>query len=305
MENQNLGLVAAGEMPEARAEAIDSAPQVSDTDRVWECRGRALTLTRPVVMGILNVTPDSFSDGGKHFGLDQALAHGRWLLADGAAIVDIGGESTRPGFTPVSAEEEIRRVIPVVKGMREAFPDCFISVDTMKATVAEAAIEAGADIINDVSGAADPRMLDVVRDTGAGLVLMQGYAVHVGYPREAQPGKLGRWVVDGLKQLVDEAVGRGIPAMRLVVDPGFGFGKRHAENAEVLKAVPEMVSACRHPVLIGGSRKHFVNGMYPEEGGDTVAASVRFAVDAYKLGGNIFRVHDVVETCRAFTIPLQ
>ncbi len=271
----------------------------------WHCRGRVLTLTRPLMMGILNVTPDSFSDGGKHFGLAQALEHGRWLLADGATIVDIGGESTRPGFTAVDAEEEIRRVVPVVKGMREAFPDCYLSVDTMKATVAEAAIEAGADIINDVSGSADPRLLDVVRDTGAGLVLMQGYSVHVGYPREAKPGKLGRWVVEGLKRLMDEAVGRGVSEFSLVVDPGFGFGKRHAENAEVLKAVPEIVSACRRPVLIGGSRKHFVNGLYPEEGGSTVAASVRFAVDAYKLGGKIFRVHDVVETCRAFAVPLE
>lgn len=271
----------------------------------WSCRGRVLTLTRPVVMGILNVTPDSFSDGGRHFGFDQALEHGRRMLDEGAAIVDIGGESTRPGFTPVGEEEEIKRVVPVVKGLREACPDCFISVDTMKAVVAEVAIEAGADIINDVSGLADPRMLDVVCGTGAGLVLMQGYSVHVGYPRAASPGKLGVWVVEELKQLMEEAVRRGVPALSLVVDPGFGFGKRHAENAEVLRAVPELISACRRPVLIAGSRKHFISGMYPEEGGDTVAASVRFAVDACQLGGKIFRVHDVVEACRALAIPLE
>ncbi len=276
-----------------------------DANNIWVCRGRVLTLTQPVVMGILNVTPDSFSDGGQHFGLDQALEHGRRLFHEGALILDIGGESTRPGFTPISADEEIKRIIPVVKAMREAFPDRFISVDTMKASVAEAAIEMGADIINDVSGLADPRMLDVARSTGAGLVLMQGYSVHVGYPRAAQPGKLGMWVVEELKHLVEAVVRRGVSETRLVVDPGFGFGKRHAENAEVLRAVPELAAACRQPILIGGSRKHFLSGLYPEEGGDAVAASVRFAADAYRLGGKIFRVHDVVETCRVLAVPLE
>ncbi len=276
-----------------------------DASNMWVCRGRVLTLTQPVVMGILNVTPDSFSDGGQHFGLDRALEHGRQLFEDGAVILDIGGESTRPGFTPIDVDEEMSRVIPVVKAMREAFPDRFISVDTMKSSVAEAAIEAGADIINDVSGLADPRMLDVARTTGAGLVLMQGYSVHVGYPRAVQPGKLGSWVVTELKQLVEETVRRGVPEQNLVVDPGFGFGKRHAENAEVLRAVPELAAACRQPILIGGSRKHFLSGMYPEEGGDAVSASVRFAMDAYRLGGKIFRVHDVVETCTALAIPLE
>lgn len=276
-----------------------------DANNTWVCRGRVLTLTQPVVMGILNVTPDSFSDGGQHFGLNRALEHGRRLFHEGAAILDVGGESTRPGFTPIGAEEEINRVVPVVKAMREAFPDRFISVDTRKASVAEAAIEVGADIINDVSGLADPRMLDVARGTGAGLVLMQGYSVHVGYQRDAQPGKLGSWVVEELKQLVEEALRRGVSETSLVVDPGFGFGKRHAENAEVLRAVTELAVAFRQPILIGGSRKHFLRGMYPEEGGDAVAGSVRFAVDAYRLGGKIFRVHDVVETCRAFAVPLE
>ena len=276
-----------------------------DASNTWVCRGRVLTLTQPVVMGILNVTPDSFSDGGQHFGLDRALEHGRRLFDEGATILDIGGESTRPGFTPIGEKEEMDRVIPVVKAMKQAFPDRFISVDTMKAAVAEAAIEAGADIINDVSGLADPRMLAVARTTGAGLVLMQGYLVHVGYPRPAHAGKLGRWVVEELKRFMEDVVRRGVSATRLVVDPGFGFGKRHAENAEVLRAVPELAAACRQPILIGGSRKHFLSGMYPEEGGDAVAASVRFAVDAHKLGGKIFRVHDVVETCRALAIPLE
>ena len=264
-----------------------------------------MTLTRPVVMGILNVTPDSFSDGGAHAGIEAALEHAGRMIRDGAGIIDIGGESTRPGFTPVGADEELRRVVPVVRETRAAFPDCVISIDTMKACVAEACVEAGADIINDVSGLSDGRMIDVVRGTGAGLVLMHGYAEHVGRPRAAQPGGLGRWMVAGTKALFEAALAGGIADETLCLDPGFGFGKKREENGEVLKAVPELVALCGRPVLIGGSRKHFVNGLYPEAGGDTVKASVRFAVDARRLGGKVFRVHDVVETCAALDVALE
>ena len=275
-----------------------------DIDK-WNCRGRVLTLTRPLVMGILNVTPDSFSDGGRHNGLDQAVAHTGRMLQEGAGIIDVGGESTRPGFTPVDVEEELRRVVPVIREIRKVFPDCVLSVDTMKAAVAQAALDAGADLVNDVSGSADPNMLDVVRTTGAGLVLMHGYAEHVGKPRTAKSGELGRWMVDGLRAILDEALAKGIPEQNICVDPGFGFGKRQGDNAEVLKAVPELVAVCGRPVLIGGSRKHFVNGLYPDEGGDLVKASVRFAVDALKRGGKVFRVHDVLETCAGINVALE
>ena len=159
-----------------------------DAISTWICRGRVVTLARPVVMGILNVTPDSFSDGGRYAGVEAALAHAARMLEEGAAILDVGGESTRPGFTPVGAAEELRRVLPVVRELRRAFPDCMISIDTMKSRVAEAALAAGADIVNDVAGLADPRMAAVVRDAGAGYVLMHGYAEHVGAPRSAGPG---------------------------------------------------------------------------------------------------------------------
>jgi len=139
-----------------------------DRTSTWICRGRVVALARPVAMGILNVTPDSFSDGGRHAGVEAALARAARMLEEGAAILDVGGESTRPGFTPVGAAEELRRVLPVVRELRRAFPDCMISVDTMKARVAEAALAAGADIVNDVAGLADPRMAAVVRDAGAG-----------------------------------------------------------------------------------------------------------------------------------------
>lgn len=277
---------------------------MKDAD-VLKFKGRVMTLEKPVVMGILNVTPDSFSDGGKYANIEAALEHAARMLAEGATIIDIGGESTRPGFKPVSEEEEARRVIPAVREVRAAFPECVISVDTMKAGVAEAAVEAGADIVNDVSGLADPRMVDVVLGTGSGLVLMHGYREHTGAPRPATPGNLGRWMVNEISALLEETVARGVARESISLDPGFGFGKKREENGELLKSMPELVAACGRPVLIGGSRKHFVNGLYPEAGGDVVAASVRFAVDALRLGCKIFRVHDVVETCVALGIALK
>lgn len=271
----------------------------------WYCRGRVLTLSHPVVMGVLNMTPDSFSDGGRYFSVDAAVVHATEMLAAGALIVDIGGESTRPGFTPIEAEEEKRRTIPAVRALRAAFPNAFLSIDTMKADVAAAAVDAGVDIVNDVSGLADPSMVDVVRASGVGLVLMHGYAYHVGERREVEPGLLGGWVADGLKRLLEEAVERGVPPEQVVVDPGFGFGKRHAENREVLQALPAIAAASGRPLLIGGSHKHFVNGLHPEAGGDTVAASVAFASAAWRLGGKVFRVHDVLETCSVLGVSLQ
>ncbi|MGI5868174.1 MAG: dihydropteroate synthase [Kiritimatiellia bacterium] len=278
---------------------------MNDDKVTWPCRDRTVTLACPAVMGILNVTPDSFSDGGKHDDLDAALAHAARMLEEGAAILDVGGESTRPGFTPVPAEEEKRRLLPVVRELRRAFPDCVISIDTMKASVAEATLEAGADIINDVAGLADPRMAAVVRDTGAGYVLMHGYAEHAGAPRAEGPGRLGAWMAEGTERLLARALAGGIARERIVLDPGFGFGKKRAENAEALQAVPLLIQRFGLPMLIGASRKHFVNGLHPEAGGDAVKASVAFAVDALRLGGRIFRVHDVLESCTALANALQ
>lgn len=270
----------------------------------WVCRDARVGLDKPVFMGILNVTPDSFSDGGTHNAcIDDALAHAQKMLDEGARIIDIGGESTKPGFVPVPAEEEMRRVVPVVKALRDMAPDVVISVDTMKAAVAESVMRAGADIINDVAGLADPRMAAVARDTGAGLVLMHGYAAHVGAEAKPAPGGFGRWVIEGLTALADSATRAGIAPERLCVDPGFGFGKKMAENGEVLDAVPALVAACPLPVLIGGSRKHFVSTLFPA---DSVAkSSAAFALKAYAAGGKIFRVHDVIETCILFAAHVQ
>lgn len=264
-----------------------------------------MALSQPVVMGILNVTPDSFSDGGQYIGQEAAIAHAGEMLAAGAAIVDIGGESTRPGFSPVDVREEMRRVVPAVHAIRTAHPHSVISVDTMKVAVAEAALDAGADIINDVSGPSNPRMFDIVRDAGAGLVVMHGYRAHLTGVCDGDPDTLGMRVAAGLRALLDEAEAKGIDLECVCVDPGFGFGKKGGENGALLRAVPQILSCCGRPVLIGASRKHFVNGLYPDEGGDAVRASLRFAADALKAGGKIFRVHDVVETCAALSIAVE
>ena len=277
----------------------------NDLAEIWTCRGRVVTLARPMVMGILNVTPDSLSDGGRHAGVDAALGHAARMLEEGAAILDVGGESTRPGFTPVGAEEELRRTLPVVREIRRAFPGCLISIDTMKARVAAAALEAGADIVNDVAGLADPGMAEVVRENGAGYVLMHGYAEHVGAPRAAAPGHLGVWMAAGLERLYTKALAAGIRPECICLDPGFGFGKKRLENVEALQALPELARRHGRPVLVGASRKHFVNAAHPEAGGDAVAASVAFALDALRLGGRIFRVHDVLATCTALAHALQ
>jgi dihydropteroate synthase len=276
-----------------------------DFYNVFKFKERALGLEKPVVMGILNVTPDSFSDGGECASLPAALRRAEKMIADGAAIIDVGGESTRPDFTPVDEAEEKRRIIPVIKELRAMFPECIISADTMKASVAEATLEAGADMINDVSGCSDSRILEVVREWGAGFVIMHGYTAHVGGERPANIKDFGPWVINGLIVQLENVLARGIEEERVCIDPGFGFGKKHAENREVLLAIPEIISACDRPVLAGASRKHFVNGLYPGEGGNTTNASVRLALDAYRLGAKIFRVHDVLDTCIALNNALK
>lgn len=265
----------------------------------WAARKRALPLSKPLIMGILNVTPDSFSDGGAHNSLDAALRHAEKLLAEGADIIDVGGESTRPGFAPVGAGDELRRVVPAVAGIRQKFPECWISIDTIKPSVAAAALEAGADIINDVSGAADPAMLETARVCTAGYVATHGWSEHLrleaGLPPSAANG-IGEWTLAGLRQLLEAALSAGIPAENIALDPGFGFGKKGARNAELLAALPSISSAFAQPLLIGVSRKHFLRGMYPQANGDSDAASVLCAAEALSKGGKIFRVHNVAMT---------
>lgn len=256
---------------------------------------RARAEGRPALMGIVNATPDSFSDGGAW--ADPAAAAGRAarLLADGADLLDLGAESTRPGFRPVPAEEELRRLLPALRAIRAACPDAVVSVDTRKAAVAAAALAEGARIVNDVSALADPDMAPLLARTGAGAVLMNGFAEHAGErARAAAPGALGAWVLAGLRDARDRALAAGVAADALCLDPGFGFGLKGPDNLEVLRALPGIVAALAPvPVLAGGSRKHFLAAAYPGAGGGPDAASALFHAACADAGAAILRVHDV------------
>ncbi len=279
---------------------------------------------RTLVMGIVNVTPDSFSDGGRYFEAERAIEHGLDLAKQGADWIDVGGESTRPGSIPVSAEEELRRVLPVVQGLHRKRPSLVISIDTTKAEVAEAAVRAGASIINDVSGLRfDPRIAEVARRFRTGLVLM-----HLrGTPQTMQQGPFARsvWglIRNGLTRSVQRTLAAGLKRSQLVIDPGLGFGKSRRQNFEIL-AHFERLQAFRLPILVGTSRKSFVQSIvagndldpgttrrprWPLIGGVGAqhAAPLQIgdaaAVTASILGGaHIVRVHDVAAMLPAVRI---
>ncbi|MFM9011185.1 MAG: dihydropteroate synthase [Planctomycetota bacterium] len=264
-------------------------------------RERGTAITGPV-MGIVNVTPDSFSDGGRWFDADAARAHGAALLAEGAAILDVGGESTRPGAEPVSAEAEIARVVPVVAALA---PHAVVSVDTSQAAVAEAAIAAGARIVNDVSaGRQDPDMLLVVAAAGAGFI-----AMHMqGEPRTMQQDPhyddVVREVVDHLRARCDAAVAAGIAPESIMVDPGIGFGKTVEHNVALLTHLETIVDRVGVPVLVGASRKSFL-GVLAGTGSDPgarEAATIATTVWALEHGAAMVRVHDVAASVRAAAV---
>jgi dihydropteroate synthase len=246
---------------------------------------------RPSVMGIVNATPDSFSDGGVHFDPEVALAAARRMLADGAAIVDVGGESTRPGADGVSLDEELRRVVPVLEGLAGA-P---VSIDTSKAAVATRAIELGAELVNDVTALrGDPELAGVVADTGVYLCLMH----MLGDPRTMQVDPRYDDVVSDVAAFLEErlafAVAEGVPEERICLDPGFGFGKTLEHNLELLRRLDEIVALGR-PVLVGLSRKRSLARLLGDAGAlvGSEAASIGAAVAALDRGATIFRVHDV------------
>ncbi|HEY0591158.1 MAG TPA: dihydropteroate synthase [Thermoanaerobaculia bacterium] len=249
----------------------------------------------PLVMGILNVTPDSFSDGGLYFDCEIAVEAALRMEADGAAIIDVGGESTRPGSDAVSAEEELRRVIPVIERIRErsAIP---ISVDTRKAAVARAALSAGAAMVNDVSAMQyDPDMAAVVRDAGAHVVLMHMRGDPKTMQKEIRFDDVVREVRDELAARKDWAVAAGIDPDRILVDPGIGFGKTFDQNIELLRAVATFGALA--PVVVGASRKAFIGHLTGKVAGRPRMAGSLAAVAAAALGGAaIVRVHDVGES---------
>jgi dihydropteroate synthase len=253
------------------------------------------------VMGIINVTPDSFSDGGEWFERDDAIAHGRAQVAEGAAIVDVGGESTRPGAEPVDEQEELRRVVPVIAGLRGAGAQ--LSVDTMKLAVAEAAIEAGAGYVNDVTAFRNaPEMAGLVADRDCDCCLMH----MLGEPRTMQSDPRYDDVVDDVKafleQRVEFAVREGVREERIQVDPGIGFGKTLEHNLTLLRRLDE-IAALGLPVVVGTSRKSFLGRLTGrEDPHDRVAATVASNVLAYERGARVFRVHDVAPTVDALRV---
>jgi dihydropteroate synthase len=249
-------------------------------------------------MGVVNVTPDSFSDGGVHFDPAKAAAAARRMFAEGAAIVDIGGESTRPGAAAVPAEEELRRVVPVLEGLQGEVP---VSTDTSKAQVARPAIELGAELVNDVTALrGDPELAGVVADSGAYLCLMHMQ----GEPRTMQADPRYEDVVAEVVAFLEErlafAVHAGVPEERICLDPGIGFGKTVEHNFELLRRLDELTALGR-PILIGFSRKSSLGKLLgdPDATTGSVAASVGAAVAAYERGATILRAHDVREHVEA------
>ena len=252
-------------------------------------------------MGILNVTPDSFSDGGEWFAFDQAVAHARTLVAEGADILDIGGESTRPGAAPVDVDEEMRRVVPVVAALRDTGAQ--ISVDTMKLTVAEAAVDAGATYVNDVTAFRhEPALAGFVAERGCDCCLMH----MLGEPRTMQENPVYDDVVDDVRAFLEErarfAVSAGVREERIMVDPGIGFGKTLEHNLELLRRLDEIV-AIGFPVVVGTSRKSFLGRLTGrEDPHERVAATLATSVLALERGARVFRVHDVAPTRDALAV---
>ena len=254
----------------------------------------------PVVMGVVNVTPDSFSDGGEWLDPAAAVAHGRELVAQGAAIVDIGGESTRPGAQPVAEAEELRRVLPVLAGLAGA--GARLSIDTSKAAVAAAALDAGATIVNDVTALrGDAAMAQLVARRGCDVCLMH----MLGEPRTMQRDPRYGEVVDDVKAFLAErlaaAVAAGIAEERVWLDPGIGFGKTIGHNLELLARLDEIVALGR-PVVVGTSRKSFLGAITGRDAGDRVAGTIATNVLALAAGASIFRVHDVAQARDALLV---
>jgi len=267
----------------------------------WRIRGGSLALDTPVVMGIVNLTPDSFSDGGLLGDLDAAMDHARAMVSAGAAILDVGGESTRPGAAPVSEEEERARILPFVR-RAAAELGVPVSVDTRKAAVARPALDEGASVVNDVSGLAfDPAMADVVADRGAGAVLMHMRGVPATMAGLASYGDVAAEVASELGSAVARARRAGISDEAVVLDPGLGFAKTPAQSLELLSRLTP-IRALGFPVLVGPSRKSFLGVVLgvPPEG--RVAGTVAACVVAYLGGARIFRVHDVEPVAQALAV---
>ena len=268
----------------------------------WRLRDRTLALGKvPLVMGIVNVTPDSFSDGGKFLGRDEAVKQSLKLLDEGADILDIGGESTRPYATPVDEQEELRRVVPVIEAVCQARPTATLSIDTMKPAVAKAAVSAGAQIINDVSGLVDPAMIAVARDTGAGVC-----AMHMqGTPLTMQDNPFYEDVTEDIYSYLlarrEALLSAGIARERICLDPGIGFGKTHQHNLTLMANCWRFHDlGC--PLLVGHSRKGFMGKVLGGQDADRTFGTVGAAMALAAQGVQIVRVHDVLAVRQALAL---
>jgi dihydropteroate synthase len=257
----------------------------------------------PVVLGILNVTPDSFSDGGDFLDPEAAAGHAAGLLDEGAGIIDVGGESTRPGSDPVSQEEEVRRVVPVIERIIAACPEAVISVDTYRSATATAALEAGASIVNDVSALrGDPRMIPVVAEAQCPVILMHMQGEPKTMQSEPRYTDVVREVKDFLRSRAEHAIRSGVPTENIIVDPGIGFGKNLDHNLALLRNLEDLVDL-GFPVLVGASRKRFIGSITGvQEAAERVFGTVATTVLAYEKGATLFRVHDVRVNCEALAV---
>ncbi len=258
----------------------------------------------PVLVGILNVTPDSFSDGGEFFGIEPAVARAEKMLDEGAQIVDVGGESTRPGSNPVSSEEELRRVIPVVQGILEARPETVISIDTYRASTAEAVLNAGARVVNDVTAlGGDPKMAGLVAERGCPVVLMHMLGEPKSMQKEPRYEDVVREVRDFLAGRAERALAAGVEEENIILDPGIGFGKTLRHNLELLNSLDVFVEL-GFPVLVGASRKSFLGKITGSDARGRLFGTVATSVMAYERGATLFRVHDVRANKEALAVAV-
>ena len=247
----------------------------------------------PVLMGVLNVTPDSFSDGGEFFGAGPAVAHAEKMFDEGAQVIDVGGESTRPGSDPVSPEEELRRVLPVIQGILSSRPGTTISIDTYRSSTAEAALDAGAAVVNDVTALGDPKMAGLVAERGCPITLMHMLGEPKSMQQDPRYKDVVREVRDFLAERAERAIRAGVEPENVILDPGIGFGKTLEHNLKLLNHLDSLVEL-GFPVLVGVSRKSFLGKIAgSEEPKSRLFGTVGANVLAYEQGATFFRVHDV------------
>jgi dihydropteroate synthase len=278
-------------------------PLPNHATRHWKIRNRSLAYgERTLVMGVLNVTPDSFSDGGQFFSFDKAIAHAEQMIGEGADIIDVGGESTRPGSEFVSEDEELRRVIPIIERLAPSIP---ISIDTTKASVARAALEAGAEIVNDISGLRfEPLIADEAARVNAGLILMHSRGIPKTMQQLPRVDDIVSEVIGGLRQSVTIAEEHGVNREAIAIDPGLGFGMSGAQNVEVIARLTEIISEFADlPLMIGPSRKSFLGKLLDGAPADQrLYGTIASANASVMNGAHIVRVHDVKATVEAVRV---